>query len=149
MFTWSYAVAWSGRIGNNVVMVILLKTRIKLIACSETSLCRKQKSLWMNCKYKLQILEGMVYTKSSIKFFVYTNLQSFTNLKKQKKTTQRQKKSNRKANIFGLWRQKLIICSEISFTKNSYHMQIDWHISIWYKFLLKSISKQTLIPNFK
>ena len=51
-------------------MVILLKTRIKLIACSE---------------YKLQILEGMVYTKSSIKFFVYTNLQSFTDLKKNKK----------------------------------------------------------------
>ena len=54
----------------------------------------------MNCKYKLQILEGMVYTKSSIKFFVYTNLQSFTSLKKQKKTTQKTKEEQQKSQYF-------------------------------------------------
>ena len=54
----------------------------------------------MNCKYKLQILEGMVYTKSSIKFFVYTNLQSFTNLKKQKKNNPEDKRRATEKPIF-------------------------------------------------
>ena len=45
-----------------------------------------------------------------------------------------------------------IVCSEISFSRNSYHvkaskvitLQINWPISIWYDFLLKGVSEQTL-----
>ena len=46
-----------------------------------------------------------------------------------------------------------IVCSEILFSENSYHVKtnkliaflINWPISIWYEFLLKAVSKQTLI----
>ena len=46
-----------------------------------------------------------------------------------------------------------IVCSEINYSKNSYHidpsqlkaLQINWPVSIWCNFLLKGVSKQTLI----
>ena len=53
------------------------------------------------------------------------------------------------------------VFSKISFSANSYHVktsklmawQINWPISIWYEFLLKGVSRQTLITatliNFK
>ena len=45
------------------------------------------------------------------------------------------------------------VCSEASFSKNSYHietsqlitLQINWPVSTWYDFSLKGVSEQTLI----
>ena len=46
----------------------------------------------MNCKYKLQILEGMVYTKSSLTFF-FIQTYNFVGLyKREKKKRKRRKK---------------------------------------------------------
>ena len=159
---------------------------LSLIACTETSLCRKWKSLWMNCKYKLQFLEGMVYSKSSLTF-LFIQTYSFVGLykrekeKKQKERTKKvhfdgtplcgrlllsyQKKSQmskdsfqlifhfwfvrrpqncaiirhgprdktkirveilapqQKSQYFWFCRQKLVVCSEIPFSKNSYHTE--------------------------
>ena len=53
-----------------------------------------------------------------------------------------------KSQYFWFYRQKLVICSEIPFSKNSYHMETspmicfaNWMVSIWYKFSLKGISE--------
>ena len=154
---------------------------LSLIACTETSLCRKWKSLWMNCKYKLQFLEGMVYSKSSLTF-LFIQTYSFVGLyktekkKEKKKNRKRERKTKKgpflwnafawlftwfvrrpqncaiirqgpwdkakkesgnlssiigffgdgqqkKSQYFWFWRQKLVVCSEIPFSKNSYHTE--------------------------
>ena len=47
-------------------------------------------------KYKLQILEGIVYTKSSLKILFYKNKKNFTNQKKKKKKKKERKKKKKK-----------------------------------------------------
>ena len=92
--TWLWSSYWK-RVWNT----------LSLIACTETSLCRKWKSLWMNCKYKLQFLEGMVYSKSSLTF-LFIQTYSFVGLyktekKRKKKKTEREKEKRKKVHFYG------------------------------------------------
>ena len=53
----------------------------------------------MNCKYKLQILEGMVYTKSSLTF-LFIQTYNFVGLYKREKRKRRKKQKERKEGPF-------------------------------------------------
>ena len=82
--TWLWSSYWK-RVWNT----------LSLIACTETSLCRKWKSLWKNCKYKLQFLEGMVYSKSSLTF-LFIQTYSFVGLYKTEKKKKKRKKNRKR-----------------------------------------------------
>ena len=49
----------------------------------------------MNCKYKLQILEGMVYTNSSLTFF-FIQTYNFVGLYKREKKKEKEEKNRKK-----------------------------------------------------
>ena len=82
----------------------------------------------MNCKYKLQILEGMVYTKSSLTF-LFIQTYSFVGLYKREKKRKRKKKqkeiekNEKKVHFRGTpLRDCLLLSYHKKVSKDSFHL---------------------------